>query len=51
MGTVTTLPHGGAFTRADLEAMPDDGRRHELIDGTLVVTPSRRTDTNDARYG
>jgi len=40
MGTVTTLPHGGAFTRADLEAMPDDGRRHELIDGTLVVTPS-----------
>ena len=40
MGTVTTLPHGGEFTRADLEAMSDDGRRHELIDGTLVVTPS-----------
>ena len=40
MGTVTTLPHGGGFTRADLEAMSDDGRRHELIDGTLVVTPS-----------
>jgi Uma2 family endonuclease len=40
MGPVTTLPYGGRFTRADLEAMPDDGRRHELVDGTLVVTPS-----------
>ena len=40
METVTTLPHGGEFTRADLEAMPDDGRRHELIDGTLVVSPA-----------
>lgn len=40
MGTVTTLPTGRAFTRGDLEAMPDDGRRHELIDGTLVVTPA-----------
>lgn len=40
MGTVTTLPRGRAFTRADLDAMPDDGRRHELVDGTLVVTPA-----------
>jgi Uma2 family endonuclease len=40
MGTVTTLPRGREFTRADLEAMPDDGRRHELIDGCLVVTPA-----------
>ncbi|WP_206070998.1 Uma2 family endonuclease [Knoellia koreensis] len=31
---------GEPFTRADLEAMPDDGRRHELIDGTLLVTPA-----------
>lgn len=40
MAVVTTLPFGQPLTRADLEAMPDDGRRHELIDGTLVVTPS-----------
>lgn len=40
MGTVTTLPSGRAFTRQDLESIPDDGRRYELIDGTLVVTPA-----------
>lgn len=39
-GTVTTLPRGRAFTREDLESMPDDGHRYELIDGTLVVTPA-----------
>lgn len=31
---------GKPFTVADLAAMPDDGRRHELIDGMLVVTPA-----------
>jgi Uma2 family endonuclease len=40
MGTVTTLPRGRPLTAADLETMPDDGHRYELIDGTLVVTPS-----------
>jgi len=40
MGTVTTLPRGRALTRDDLETMPDDGHRYELIDGTLVVTPA-----------
>ena len=40
MGTVTTLPRGKAFTRRDLESMPDDGRRYEVIDGALVVTPA-----------
>ena len=40
MGTVTTLPRGRAFTRTDLETMPDDGRRYELVDGSLVVTPA-----------
>jgi Uma2 family endonuclease len=31
------------FTRADLEQSPDDGRRYEIIDGTLIVSaaPSR----------
>ncbi|MEU4195157.1 Uma2 family endonuclease [Kribbella sp. NPDC026611] len=28
------------LTRADLDRMPDDGYRHELIDGSLLVTPS-----------
>ena len=34
------LPLGRPFTRADLDALPDDGLRHELIDGVLVVSPS-----------
>ncbi len=44
MDIMTTLPRGRAFTGRDLEAMPDDGNRYELIDGALVVTPppSRR---------
>jgi Uma2 family endonuclease len=29
---------GRAFTRADLHNFPDDGRRYELVDGTLVVS-------------
>jgi Uma2 family endonuclease len=40
MGTVTTLPRSRPLTRRDLERMPDDGHRYELIDGTLVVTPA-----------
>jgi Uma2 family endonuclease len=32
--------HGGPLTRADLDAMPDDGHRYELIDGVLIVTPA-----------
>jgi Uma2 family endonuclease len=40
MGPVTTLHRGRAFTRTDLESMPDDGRRYELIDGALLVTPA-----------
>lgn len=40
METVTTLPRRRALTREDLEAMPDDGHRYELVDGTLIVTPA-----------
>lgn len=40
METVTTLPRGRPLTVGDLELMPDDGHRYELIDGTLVVTPA-----------
>lgn len=32
--------HPGPWTRVELDALPDDGCRHELIDGTLIVTPS-----------
>ena len=47
MGTMTTLPVTCGFTRADLDAMPDDGRRYELIDGVIVVTPSPVTRHQD----
>jgi Uma2 family endonuclease len=45
MTTMTTtsgigIPHGRPFTVDDLEAMPDDGNRYELIDGTLIVSPA-----------
>ena len=30
--------HSRPFTRADLEDMPDDGRRYEIIDGMLFVS-------------
>lgn len=35
-----TLPQSRPLTAADLESMPDDGHRYELIDGTLIVTPA-----------
>ena len=40
MSVVTTLPWGRALTRDDLDTMPDDGHRYELVDGTLLVSPS-----------
>jgi Uma2 family endonuclease len=40
MGTVTMLPRARPFTVEDLDAMPDDGNRYELIDGALIVTPA-----------
>ncbi|MFT3901319.1 MAG: Uma2 family endonuclease [Gordonia sp. (in: high G+C Gram-positive bacteria)] len=46
MTTMTTevlgLPRGRALTRDDLDSMPDDGHRYELLDGVLVVTPAPR---------
>lgn len=39
MGTVQTL-RPGDFTLADLDALPDDGKQYELVDGMLLVTPS-----------
>lgn len=39
---MTTMSNGAstAFTVHDLEGMPDDGRRYELIDGELLVSPA-----------
>lgn len=37
---VMTATEAGRFTEADFEALPDDGRRYELLDGAIVVTPS-----------
>lgn len=36
---LTTTALDGEYTLADWEAMPDDGRRYELIGGTITVSP------------
>lgn len=36
------LPRNRPLTRDDLDAMPEDGHRYELIDGVLVVSPAPR---------
>jgi Uma2 family endonuclease len=42
MTAVLQLPYGRPLTWADLEMMPDDGHRYELIDGVLIVSPAPR---------
>jgi Uma2 family endonuclease len=39
MTVSTGLERTRPLTNADLELMPDDGRRYELLDGSLLVTP------------
>jgi Uma2 family endonuclease len=34
------LPDSSGYTVDDLHALPDDGRRYELIDGSIIVSPS-----------
>lgn len=41
---VTTPRHTGGFTRADYEALPDDGKRYELIGGSIVMLPPPHLD-------
>jgi Uma2 family endonuclease len=36
-----------ALTYRDYEALPDDGRRYQILDGTLDVTPSPSPDHQD----
>lgn len=40
--TAAQLPpdYGRPYTVADLAGFPDDGRRYELLDGSLIVTPA-----------
>jgi len=39
---------GEVFTREDLEDTPDDGRRYEVVDGTLIVSAARGLVHQDA---
>jgi Uma2 family endonuclease len=44
MGTVTIAEawpeHGAGFTIDELDRMPADGHRYELLDGSLIVSPA-----------
>ncbi len=37
---MVSLPFGEPLTYDDLEGMPEDGHRYELLDGALLVSPS-----------
>jgi Uma2 family endonuclease len=39
-------PGPNGYTTTDLHALPEDGRRYELIDGSLIVSPSATIDHN-----
>jgi Uma2 family endonuclease len=38
--TLTDLPGSKYWTYADVQALPEDGNRYEVIDGELIVSPS-----------
>lgn len=42
MCDVTTMPRSGDWTVDDLDRLPDDGLRYELVDGVLLVSPAPR---------
>ena len=37
---MSVMPVDNLLTREDLDALPEDGLRHELIDGAFVMTPA-----------
>ena len=45
------MPDVARWTRAQVLALPDDGMRHELIDGELIVTPAPRVRHQDGVMG
>lgn len=44
MAAMALASSAGRLTAADLDALPDDGLRHELIDGAFFMTPSPGVD-------
>ena len=40
------LPDPSGYTVDDLHALPDDGRRYELMDGSIIVSPWATIDHN-----
>jgi len=38
--SLAPLDRAGPWTFDDLEALPDDGRRYEVVDGALLVSPA-----------
>jgi Uma2 family endonuclease len=38
--SAVAVEHVGPWTIEDLFALPEDGQRHELVDGSLLVTPA-----------
>jgi hypothetical protein len=42
MTAATGLPWGRPLVRDDLDRVPDDGHRYELLDGSLLVSPAPR---------
>lgn len=42
MIAMTGLPVRHTWTRHDLDALPEDGNRYELIDGVMLVSPAPR---------
>ena len=37
---MSVMPVNNMLTRGELDALPDDGLRHELIDGVFVMSPA-----------
>lgn len=51
MSPVTTLPaHREGWTVDDLDDVPDDGMRYELVDGALLVSPPATVGHNSAAF-
>lgn len=40
LSSMAALPYSRALTTDDLDELPDDGHRYELLDGSLIVTPA-----------
>jgi Uma2 family endonuclease len=50
MGAMSPAPVGDAWTIADLDALPDEGARYEIVDGMLLVNPPPKPGHQLAAY-